>query len=396
LLHGYVATLLTPGDLLEQGLRYLRPHGIDLYLFDRSAAERDAFLYYHRSRMNRAPGTKTGADLARPRVPLQYAATIAAGGREWELICTPIEGGVEHTWESWGILAVGLGLTAAVAAWLRSVLSHTEAVERKVVRRTRELAAARDQALESSRLKSQFLANMSHEIRTPMNGILGFTQLALDTRLDELQRDYLETVETSARSLLRVINDILDLSKIEAGRVDLEHTPFALRACLEDAVRTVSAEAARKGLLLDCAIDARAPETLVGDAARLRQVLLNLLGNAVKFTASGWVRAEVVARDGELDFVVRDTGPGVPAEKQQVIFEAFRQADDSVTRRFGGTGLGLTISARLVELMGGRIWMESRPGAGSAFHVTLPAPARESGGASRASSEAAVPAGNGR
>ena len=238
-----------------------------------------------------------------------------------------------------------------------------------------ELVLLLHEAQEANRLKSQFLANMSHEIRTPMNGVLGFTDLTLQTQLSEEQRDYLETVKDSAESLMRVIDDILDFSKIEAGRLDLNNEPFTLRACVESSTKTLAAAAAQKGLVVSGEVDPDVPDEVVGDAVRLRQVLLNLLGNAIKFTSAGAVRVRVSrmpSADQHLaaHFAVSDTGIGIPPEKQALIFEPFRQADGSTTRLYGGTGLGLATSTRLVEMMGGRIWVESEPGRGSTFHFT--------------------------
>jgi signal transduction histidine kinase/DNA-binding response OmpR family regulator len=291
-----------------------------------------------------------------------------------------IAGPLGPRWIAWreGLVRSDAGQPAEMQSVGRDVTDRTES--------ERALAEARDQADAANRAKSRFLAMASHEIRNPLNGIIGMSGLLLDTPLTPEQMTYAKAVKTSGDALLSLIEELLDYSKIEAGKIDLEHRPFALSALIEDIAELLAPRAQAKKLEIAAYVDERLPMQVTGDAARLRQVLLNLAGNAIKFTATGGVAliVEPGIWPGEISFQVRDTGIGIAPEAQQRIFREFEQADDRIARSYGGTGLGLSISERIVKRMGGRITLQSKPGEGSTFEVSIPLAAAEDNGDQKA------------
>jgi signal transduction histidine kinase/ActR/RegA family two-component response regulator len=408
-LRGFAMVLLQVADVVERAVRHLNEEGINIQMYDQDVGPGNRLLYFHTSRRGSADRPLPEGALTRPD-GFEYASTLKIGGRQWLAVCTPtfeyIQAG--RTWRPWYILGGGLLLTCAVATLFLLHLFHTSRVEganrllneqiQVRLQTERELAAARDQALAASRTKSQFLATMSHEIRTPMNGVIGMTHLLLDTPLTADQREYAGSVQRSAEALLHVINDILDLSRIEAGRLVIQCSAFDLRRTIEDVAQALAPKAREKDVALTIQYPANLPTYFLADEIRIRQVLMNLVGNAVKFTPSGGVSIRVqcgerrpaagpcvdpqspgvTCRTGREEVAmrisVRDTGIGIPPDKLGLLFEKFSQVDGSDARQYGGAGLGLAISKELVELLGGEIGVESVPLQGSTFWFTLPLP----------------------
>ncbi len=398
-LAGFAASVTQVPDVVESGLRTINPRGLDLYVFDRSAPPAKQLLYYHPS----PSGTRRGAVASEPLLAntIHEQISVSVGGRDWSFVFVPTPEFISaaYSWRPWILLGVGSLFTFAVVLYLLLHVSHSKrtlGLLNSLETVNRQLAGARDEALEASRSKSQFLANMSHEIRTPMNGVLATTELVLDTGLTSEQRELISACHVSGQQLLAILNDILDLSRCESGKLTLEQVPFGLHSEVISVMKLYNVIAQQKGVALNLHWSDEAPEWVRGDPTRLRQVLSNLMSNALKFTGDGSVSLTVSSDSlsharARVRFIVEDTGIGISPETIPNLFSPFIQGDGSTTRRYGGTGLGLAICKQLVALMGGSIEVHSEPGKGSRFvvHVEFeradPVPLIVDRGAGRAS-----------
>lgn len=374
-LRGYVGGLVDMCSMIETVAREVPSTGFEFELIDRNTLEEDRVL------CSFAP-TVSEAGRGEEEIRFERTVGMTIGGREWGLNAYAPAMTVDPYLEAKGLLVGGIMFSMLLTAYLWLITGRTAAVQHLVAQRTselesqaQELAAARNAALEGARQKSEFLANMSHEIRTPLNGVVGMVELLLDTELNEEQRDCANTIRDSAGALLTIINDILDFSKIEAGKLDFELIDFDLRTAVESITDMLGSQASQKHLELACLIHAEVPRIVRGDPGRLRQILINLVSNAIKFTHRGEVviRCTLVKRSESkvrIKFSVTDTGIGIPRSRRDRLFHSFSQVDSSTTRKYGGTGLGLAICKQLSEMMGGEIGVESEEGKGSEFWFT--------------------------
>ncbi len=367
-LHGHLVWSFSVDQLVESGIRSLRPYGVDITVYDSSAPPEQRLLYYHPSRRHRVRPTQ-----ARD-TPLRFSRSFPVGERVWYVQCDGVPDFLDaaFSWAPFGFLCSGFLITAIGALLLHQRLNRMAAVEILVLRRTRELVAAHQVAADASRLKSEFLANVSHELRTPLNGILGMSALLVESNLSPSDRETSSIILRSARHLLGLVNDLLDTARIEAGKIEIRSAPFALDELIADVLAAARPAAVEKGLNLYSVIAPATPSHWHGDSLRLHQVLLNLVGNAIKFTESGKVRIEASAAAAVLTLAVVDQGIGIEPAQQDRIFRRFAQADGGPRRRHGGLGLGLAICRELLSLMGGVLNLKSVPGQGSTFTASLP------------------------
>ena len=372
-LAGFVAAVVHVGDLVENALARLDDSGLDSLMLERDSEGTDVVVHAHAAQSREHPlGPDEIAALLAMRPGEAFRTAVPLGDRNQSVLSAPTAETRARlrSWAPLGALAAGWIISALVASWLSSIAGRTRRVETLVLERTAELAAANS-------AKTAFLANMSHEVRTPMTAILGYADALAERGLAEAERPAIvETIRRNGRSLLAILDDVLDISKIESGRLDVERVPCSLVAQVEDTLSLLRGRAGEKGIALSVDYRFPLPAEIQSDAGRVRQILMNLVSNAIKFTESGGVRltvwaSEIESREPRVHVEVADDGIGIAPESQARLFQPFVQADSSMTRRFGGTGLGLAISRRLAQLLGGDIWVESGPGAGSRFQLQL-------------------------